>query len=96
MKTLKLKIEKILKKYPYTRNDDTALSIQLWQDNYPNIVKGGIIKLSNLQYLPCIKDVARIRAIFQNDLGKYLPTCWEVAKNRNMKRERWVELLKAS
>ena len=95
MMPLSRKIETILARYPYTRNDDTSLAIRLWKTFYPGMISGDCIKLESLHYIPGICDIARLRATFQNVLGKYPPTCWQVAQKRNMKRTEWEKRIKA-
>jgi hypothetical protein len=91
---LKMKIETILKDLPFTRNCDKSLSIEIWKRYYPSFTKGGKISLEKLHYLPSIRDIARYRAIIQHNECRLAPTCYKVAKDRNMKRGKWEKIVK--
>ena len=101
-KNLKVEVETILQNIPETRNCDIRLTIEIWKAFYPSkilkretVPEGSklAIDLDSLFVLPREDNVKRWRAIFQNDLGKYLPTIWEVARKRKINVERWREAL---
>ena len=94
MKNLENKVLYILKNYAYTRNDDIALMIKLWQVYYPGFIKGKTVKLEMLHYLPHQGDIQRLRAKIQHDMGKYLPLDSRVALRRNIKRLEWFKYIK--
>lgn len=91
---LKDQVEKVLQDTPETRNSDIALTIEVWKRYYSAFVgqtKSGddAIKLISLYQLPTQDNIKRIRAKFQNDELKYLPTKKEVAKQRRINEEVW-------
>lgn len=95
IKTLKGKVEYCLRKYPETRNSDTKLTIKIWKEFYGEYInespdsRFGYLNLDNLGELPNYAGIKRIRAKFQNDQEKYLPTSWEVAKQRQFEEDEW-------
>jgi hypothetical protein len=90
LKNLKNKVEYCLEHYPETRNSDIALTIKIWQVYYG---VGDTIAVEQLYNLSREDNVKRIRAHFQNDKGRFVPTVWAVAKQRNFKEEEWRRLL---
>lgn len=96
---LKEKVLKVLATDPPTRDSDIRLCIAIWERYYPEfLITGSIsgdkaVKLRNLFELPREDHVKRIRAQIQNDEGRYLPTSWEVAKQRKINEERWREYI---
>ena len=89
-KTLKQKVETILREQPETRNSDIALTIAIWKRYY------GVedsITLNRLYDLPREDNVKRIRAVFQNDNNHFLPTSEEVRKKRGIEESKWREYL---
>lgn len=93
-KTLTRQVEHCLKHFPETRNSDLTLLHQIWREYYPQRIKVGQsgkegVWLSDMFDLPREDAVKRIRAKFQNDFGKYLPTSWEVAKQRKINEQKW-------
>lgn len=99
MKTLKDRVEYVLREYPETRNDDVELTVTLWRVFYPGRVlaneHGEVVRLSDLRVLPREDHVKRIRASFQNDpeMPQYLPTKESVAIKRQMNIETWRRIL---
>ena len=92
-------VEKCLQDFPETRNSDVELTIRIWKEffgqrifNSPRNVPA--IELHNLFDLPREDHVKRIRAKFQNDEGKYLPTTWKVAKQRQIEEGKWREYIR--
>ena len=74
------------------RNSDIALTILIWQRWYNVSDKSdGVIHLHRLFDLPREDNIKRIRAIIQNVEHKFYPTKWEIAKKRNIERERWEQ-----
>lgn len=89
------KVEAVLRDIPETRNSDIRLTIEIWKRYYPHkLIQGAktqrlVVPLDELYNLPREDNVKRIRAQFQNDRLKYLPTTWEVAKKRKINEEVW-------
>lgn len=90
---LKLQVKQILDAIPDTRNSDIYLTIIVWEHYYSDAVnrlkKGNLNALYDLPYQDNIK---RYRAMYQAK-GQYVPTDWEVAKQRRMKEDWWREKL---
>jgi hypothetical protein len=92
---LKKMVELMLQENPKwrgieVRNSDMVLTIVIWQRWY-NVsdLPDGAVHLYRLLDLPSQDNVKRVRAHFQNDLLKYLPTSWAVAKQRKINRDVW-------
>ena len=95
----------ILEKYPKARDSDQWLTIKLWCIFYPSRIKEEILPvpegeqpnvrkfvyLEDIMELPREDNVKRIRAIIQNVEHKFLPTTWEVAKQRKINEDEWKE-----
>ena len=88
----------ILETYPASRNSDKLLQALLWKEFYnlrynkeKDIYYIGVLKgknlLSEFENLPLGETIKRHRAHIQNDLLKFLPTSFEVAKQRRIKEE---------
>ena len=95
---LTFQVGEILKDYPETRNSDIALMIELWKTYYPNRVKKGAngelgVWLKDLYDLPREDAIKRIRAHYQNDLNRYLPTSLDVVIQRRINQEKWREYM---
>ena len=91
---LKTRVLKVLEEQPATRNSDIALTLAIWRKYYDGIIitaPSGVqgVKLEDLFRLPREDNVKRVRAHIQNDLGKFLPTSWEVAKQRKIEEATW-------
>lgn len=98
IKALKVRVENILQTIPESRNSDITLMIAVWKKYYPYLVRTGKagqqgVWLVDLYDLPREDNVKRIRAYFQNDLKKYPPTSWEVAKERKWKKAEWDDAI---
>jgi len=98
LKTVTKKVEYCLREFDETRNSDIELTIRLWKEFYPKYIKTGKngeegIWLKDLFDLPREEHIRRIRAKIQNDLGKYIPTSWEVAKAREFNEDKWREAM---
>lgn len=99
-KQLNFQVEEILKAFPKSRDDDQWLTIKIWvifhekqiQTDGTNGKK--LVYLDDIMGLPREDGAKRIRAHFQNVLGKYLPTTWEVARKRQIKEEEWRAYVK--
>lgn len=93
--TLKSQVEKILRDTPSSRNSDITLTIELWKRFYPSKIKQSKetgkfgVWLDDLFTLPREDNIKRIRAHFQNDMLKYLPTSLEVVRQRRINEEVW-------
>ena len=93
IKTLKMKVETVLENYPETRNDDIALTIQVWRVFHKEKLNFEYVKLSDLVQLPREDNIKRVRAQIQNKEKRFLPTDWEVAKKRQINEENWREAM---
>lgn len=79
IKTLKKATEFVLEKFAYTRNSDTELVKRVCDMfGYDPISKAS--------------GIERCRRWF-NQRGEYLPTSWEVAKQRGMMEDEWKKAL---
>lgn len=99
--TLKAMVRNVLRDIPETRNSDIRLMVEIWKRYYPSRVRGGdvsaetgarlkeYIMLDDFYDLPHHDGIKRIRAHFQNDKGEYLPTSYEVVRQRKINEERW-------
>jgi len=101
--TLKYHVKNILKWYPYTRNSDIYLWTELinryyWKEfitfaeSINRVDDQGVQKtlLTNfMMEVPNQDNVKRIRAYYQNDKKKYIPTNWSVAMKRGWKENDW-------
>lgn len=78
-----------------SRNSDITLTIAVWKRFYSSRIKksqesGKLgVYLEDLFHLPSQDHIKRIRAHFQNDKMKYLPTSLEVVKQRKINEEVW-------
>lgn len=92
---LKDRVERILQLFPDSRNSDVTLMIHLWKRYFNEKIihskdgKEQAINLKSLYDLPREDHIKRWRAKFQNDRLKYLPTSWEVAKQRRINEGVW-------
>ena len=93
--TLKNQVERVLQKYPETRNSDITLTIQIWKEFYPTRVMDGKVSLADLYDLPREDNVKRVRAKFQNEENKYLPTVWEIARKRKINEMVWKNFIQS-
>lgn len=91
---LKRQILHILNKVPSTRDSDITLMIEIWKEFNPSHIKKNnvgelAIFLPSLHVLPREDNIKRIRAVIQNEEGKFLPTSWIVAKKRKINEQEW-------
>ena len=98
MRPLKEKVIYCLKKYPETRNSDIKLTNAVWVDFYQGFLfrdgEGSwCVRLLSLYSMPREDDIKRVRATIQNKKHLFLPTDWEVAKQRKIKEEVWRSYL---
>lgn len=80
-------IKTILKKYPESRNNDTYLTVTLWQEFYG--VSGRIDTDEMYYLLPPSSSIERIRRMIQNSWHMYLPTSEAIARKRKINMEYW-------
>ena len=84
----------ILEDDPESRNDDRRLTFKVLQqlqgDSSSNIF---VLKLRELYKLPAFTTIARVRAVMQNELSKFLPTSEEVRRKRRIAEETWETYL---
>lgn len=86
LKTVKERVEFLLRNYPNARNSDLYLTILYLRrftelGKYLNYVPYEVIK----KYEGVFESVRRVRQYIQNTLGKYPPTDPEVIKRRRRK-----------
>ena len=93
IKKLKTKVYLMLEQYPKTRNSDTSLTNVIWLTYYKEYIKivdgEAYINIKDLYKLPTQDDIKRIRAEIQNKQYKFLPTSWEVAKQRKWQEQEY-------
>jgi hypothetical protein len=89
--TLKERVRKILSEHISTRNSDEELTMKYWEIHHG--VVGPDINIRYMFGLPTHKDIARYRAVIQNDEHQYIPTVWAVAKARAWNEQRWRRIL---
>ena len=88
-KTVKARVEYILRKYPEARNDDRYLWLMYVREfddlgKYISYVPYGVLKKA-----VSFGTLVRVRRKLQNDEGKYLPTDPDVIRKRS-KRQRII------
>jgi len=99
----------VLKEFPKSRDSDQWLTLKIWAKYYPSKIKEeeytddqGVerirkyVLLNDILNLPREDAVKRYRAIFQNNLGMYPPTCIEVVRKRKQNEFAWYRLVKES
>ncbi len=94
LKTLKGQVEHTLQVHEQTRNSDIALTLALWIRFYPQFIRRGKtgeegVWLKDIFNLPREDNVKRIRAKFQNEENKYLPTDPKVREARGIAEDEW-------
>lgn len=84
-KTLKEKVEVLLRDFPQSRNCDKQLVLKYWE-NYDNIPMGDINSFKNgfLKSSTSMESITRARRLLQEE-GKYLPTDKTVLGRRRKK-----------
>jgi hypothetical protein len=92
LNTLKKQIEMVLRDYPDTRNSDKLLTWKLWKQFYSKSLYT-YITMDEFFKLPTEDTIKRIRAKIQNTDFKYLPTYWEIAKQRRWRESKWRSFL---
>lgn len=95
VKNIKEKVAQVLEMIPATRDDDALLTVYFWShflgktgfihdsDN------GKFVYLRDIPDLPREDAIKRVRAIIQNEEGRFLPTSWAVAKKRKISEIVW-------
>ena len=96
--TLKIMVQRTLEAVENTRNDDEVLTTEIWKRYYPEKLRidalgNQFVYLRDLSVLPREDNVKRIRAKFQNEENKYLPTDEKVREQRKISEEQWREYL---
>lgn len=100
----------ILENFPKSRDSDQWLTIKLWCVYYPTrIQEEGLpvpegekpivrkfVYLDDIMELPREDNIKRMRAIIQNEEHLFLPTSWEVAKQRQIAEWDWQEYTRKS
>jgi len=90
LRTLKKQVEDVLTESPEARNSDKKLTWLIWQKFYGF---RGFFNYEQFEAVPSQDSVKRIRAVIQNEEYRLFPTKWEVAKKRNINKERWEKYL---
>lgn len=84
-------VVQVLESDPESRNDDRRLTFKVLQqlkgESKTNIL---VLKIGELWKLPAFATIARVRAVLQNNLNKYLPTVLEVRKKRRISEQAWL------
>lgn len=91
--TLKGMIEKCLRDFPHTRNDDIDLQIQVIRLAENN---GTLCEFSiPINFLRKYREdyIKRVRAHFQNVKNVYLPSDPQVRLGRKISEEKWFEFV---
>ena len=96
IKNLRKAVYEILQECPETRNSDQYLTLKLWTKYYPSrIVKledgRPAIALRDIMDMPREDNVKRVRAKIQNEEKMFLPTSWEVARQRQINEQEWKD-----
>lgn len=96
---LKDKILKCLEQDEQSRNSDIRLMQMVWYSFHrEKIFKAedgrASVALESFYELPREDAIKRHRAIIQNVEGKFLPTDKEVAKQRKIREEVWLEYVR--
>ena len=93
LKKVKQRVEALLAKYPYTRNDDVYLILLYWWIYHPEFRKylKRFIPPDVAKKLTPPESIRRARAYIQNVEHKYLPTDPKVRRKRRQKEETWRE-----
>lgn len=94
IRTLEGKAERMLAKYPSTRDSDLVLQIAICTEFYPPMeapVKTYKDLIWTMQNLPSLDHVARVRRkiIEKHEYKKYLPNSLDVAKARKVNEQVW-------
>ena len=98
IKNLKAKVRTVLEAVPESRDSDIRLTMELWSRYFPQYIRNGAsgeewVWLKDLYDLPREDNVKRVRAQIQNVEHEFLPTSWEVAKQRRINEDRWREAM---
>lgn len=91
-KELEAKVLKILKDIPESRDSDVILTFWIVKTYMPTEVRciDGQWFLSMRGLNEYREDhIKRVRAKIQNEKNQYLPTSWEVAKQRRIAQVEW-------
>lgn len=96
---LKEQVKFVLQEYPETRNSDITLMLKIWEIYYPQYIKKGAsgelgVWLKDLYELPREDNIKRVRAIFQNTQGLFLPSDPAVRMQRKINEEQWLEFVR--
>ena len=96
-KTLKQKVENVMREFPATRNCDIKLTKKLWRmyfaDSIVFLRSEWYVRFDDLEKMPRESAIVRIRAMIQNKDKKYVPTDKDVAFLRGFEEEEWRRLL---
>ena len=94
-KTVKARVEYILRKYPEARNDDRYLWLMYVREFDPDMNKYiKYIPYKVLKNAVSFETLRRVRQKIQNSEGRYPPTDPEVARKRRIRSEVIREVIK--
>lgn len=91
VKTLKQVIEDSMRENENCRNSDKILTVRVYRKILLSKYGDSHLNYLRLMELPPAASIKRIRAMIQNDEGKYLPTEEKTAKLRRWNNEVWQE-----
>ena len=84
-------VVQVLETDPESRNDDRRLTFKVLQQlKGDSSSKIFVLKLRELYKLPAFTTIARVRAVLQNEMLKYLPTSPEVRRKRRISEDAWL------
>ncbi|HUW19359.1 MAG TPA: hypothetical protein VMW16_08660 [Sedimentisphaerales bacterium] len=80
---------------PETRDDDNRLAFEVLGRILTGKEKSQVLTLRkrDLRKLPQFATITRMRAVIQNELGKYLPTSEAVRRRRRISEAAWEQWL---
>jgi len=86
LKTVKERVEYLLKKYPETRNDDRYLILLYLRYFTPLSKYINYVPYEVLKQCPSFESIRRVRQYIQNTLGLYPPTKPTAVKRRRVEK----------
>ena len=87
-------VVQVLETDPESRNDDRRLTFKVLQQlKGDSSSKIFVLKLRELYKLPAFTTIARVRAVLQNEMLKYLPTSPEVRRKRRISEDAWLNYI---
>lgn len=80
-KTIREKVERIMREYPQTRNDDNLLIVKYWQDHCGLTAEQAKFIFHFMKESTPVDSITRARRLIQEE-GQLLPTVSVEAKRR--------------